>query len=174
MILRDVDVLSRASRVAEVGVTFSVPTLDPEIWRRTEPGTAPPRQRLRALTRLVEAGIKASVGMAPILPGLSDRPDQLEEVVRAARRAGATAVWANLLYLKPGTREHFLDSLAREFPEQLERYERLYGNRAYLPKSVSEPVRAEVVELRRRYGIADRRPVRLAPAPQPEQLALAV
>jgi DNA repair photolyase len=174
MILRDVDVLSRASRVADVGVTFSIPTLDPEIWRRTEPGTAPPRQRLRALTRLVEAGIKASVGMAPILPGLSDRPDQLEEVVRAARGAGATAVWANLLYLKPGTREHFLDSLAREFPEQLERYERLYGNRAYLPKSVSEPVRAEVIALRRRYGIADRRPVRLAPAPQPEQLALAV
>src|SRR6476661_6559346 len=71
LIVRDVDVLAEAARRARVSVTFSVPTLDEEIWRRTEPGTAPPRQRLRALSRLVEAGVSASVGMAPILPGLS-------------------------------------------------------------------------------------------------------
>ena len=112
---------------------FSVPTLDPEVWRTTEPGTAPPRQRLRALTTLVDAGIKASVGMAPILPGLSDRPEQLAEVVKAARAAGATSVWANLLYLAPGTKEHFLEALARDWPEELERYEALYARRAYLP-----------------------------------------
>ena len=63
--------------------------------------------------------------MAPILPGLSDRPEQLAEVVKAARAAGATSVWANLLYLKPGTREHFLEALARDWPEELERYEQL-------------------------------------------------
>src|SRR6185312_8212233 len=73
MIVRDVDVLTAAARRADVSVTFSIPTLDEEIWRRTEPGTAPPRQRLHALSRLVEAGVSASVGMAPILPGLSDR-----------------------------------------------------------------------------------------------------
>src|SRR5215468_2510181 len=72
MIVRDLDVLAEAARRAEVSVTFSVPTLDPEVWRLTEPGTAPPRQRLRALERLVAAGIRTSVGMAPILPGISD------------------------------------------------------------------------------------------------------
>jgi DNA repair photolyase len=174
MVLRDVDVLQQAALAADVSVTFSVPTLDAEIWRLTEPGTAPPRQRLRALRRLVAAGIKASVGMAPILPGLSDRPEQLEQVVRAAREAGATGVWANLLYLKPGTREHFLEHLARDFPEQLERYERLYAKGAYLPKSVSEPVRAQVADLRRKHGVADRRPIRLSPPPEPAQLELAV
>jgi DNA repair photolyase len=176
MIVRDLDVLTEAAARAEIGVVFSVPTLDEEIWRKTEPGTPPPRQRLRALSQLVAAGIKAGVGMAPILPGISDRPEQLEEVVRAAREAGATSIWANLLYLRPGTREHFLENLARDWPEELERYERLYGNRAYLPRKAAEPVRSMVAELRRGYGIADRRHVRLQPAPEPEpeQLALAV
>jgi DNA repair photolyase len=90
LIVRDVDVLQTAAARAAVHVSFSVPTLDREVWRRTEPGTAPPRQRLRALRRLVEAGIDAGVGMAPILPGISDDPSGLADVVRAAREAGAT------------------------------------------------------------------------------------
>src|SRR4051812_14144497 len=89
LIVRDVDVLVEAARHAPVAVTFSVPTLHPEILARTEAGTAPPRPRLPALTTLVEAGIEASVGMAPILPGLSDRPELLADVVKAARDAGA-------------------------------------------------------------------------------------
>jgi DNA repair photolyase len=172
MIVRDLDVLVEAARRAEIGVVFSVPTLDEDVWRRTEPGTPPPLRRLEAVARLVEAGVKAGVGMAPILPGVSDHPDQLERVVKAAREAGATSVWANLLYLKPGTREHFLEALGRDWPEELERYERLYADRAYLPKSLAEPVRTLVAELRTRHGIRDRRTVKLAPAPRGEQLAL--
>jgi DNA repair photolyase len=174
LIVRDVDVLAEAARRAEVSVTFSVPTLDTEIWRRTEPGTAPPHQRLRALSQLVEAGIKVGVGMAPILPGLSDRPELLAEVVRAARAAGATGIWANLLYLRPGTREHFLASLEQDWPELLPEYERLYRRRAYLPAEHTAPVRERVRELARDHDVSDRRRVRLQPPPDPEQLALAI
>jgi DNA repair photolyase len=174
MIVRDIDVLARAASRASVAVTFSVPTLDHEIWQRTEPGTAPPRQRLRALKQLVDAGIKASVGMAPIIPGLSDKPELMAEVVRAAREAGATGVWANLLYLKPGTKEHFLTALERDWPELLPEYEQLYGRRAYLSTAQSEPVRAQVRELTRAHGIRDRRRIRLDPPEDPEQLRLAV
>jgi DNA repair photolyase len=174
MIVRDVDVLVGAASRTDVGIVFSVPTLDEEVWRRTEPGTPPPRRRLEALTELVGAGLEVGVGMAPILPGISDSPEQLEAVVRAAREAGATGIWANVLYLKPGTREHFLRALARDWPDQLVRYERLYRSRAYLPKAEADPVRRTVAELRRRYGIADRRPVRLRPSAPAEQLALAL
>jgi DNA repair photolyase len=174
MIVRDVDVLAEAARRASVEVTFSVPTLDREIWRRTEPGTAPPRQRLRALKELVDSGIKATVGMAPILPGLSDDPRGMADVVRAAREAGATGVWANLLYLKPGTKEHFLEALANDWPELVPEYERLYGGRAYLAEDDSEPARERARRLAREHGIRDRRRVRLEPPPEPEQLGLAV
>jgi DNA repair photolyase len=171
MIVRDIDVLSEAARRVKISITFSVPTLDHEIWRKTEIGTAPPRQRLRALRQLVDAGLDVGVGMAPILPGLSDRPELLADVVRAARDAGATGVWANLLYLRPGTREHFLDRLSRDWPELLPHYERLYASGAYLPKPVTDPVRKAVRELVKAHGVEDRRTVRLAPPPEPEQLA---
>jgi DNA repair photolyase len=175
MILRDLDVLCEGARRAEVGVTFSIPTLDEEIWRRTEPSTAHPRQRLRALRGLVEAGIDARVGMAPILPGISDDPKLLADVVRAARDAGATGIWANVLFLRPGTREHFLEALARDWPEQLPLYEELYANgRAYLPAEVTKPVRAQVGALARKHDVRDRRRTRLEPEAEPEQLALAL
>jgi DNA repair photolyase len=174
LIVRDLDVLQDAARRAEVSVTFSVPTLDHEIWSRTEPSTAPPRQRLRALKTLVDGGIKANVGLAPILPGLSDKPELLAEVVRAAREAGATGVWANLLYLKPGTREHFLSNIERDWPELLPEYERLYARRAYLGNDQTGPVKAEVAALARTHGIRDRRTEPIVPEPPPEQLSLAV
>jgi DNA repair photolyase len=126
MIVRDLDVLTEAARRAKVSITFSIPTLDEDVWRKTEPSTAHPRQRLRAVKELVEAGVKVGVGMAPILPGISDGPDQLREVVKAARAAGATGIWTNLLFLRPGTREHLLEHLARDWPEQLDHYQELY------------------------------------------------
>jgi DNA repair photolyase len=174
MIVRDLDVLVEAARRADVSVTFSIPTLDEEVWHKTEPSTAHPRQRLRALQQLVEAGIKASVGMAPILPGISDRPDQLREVVRASREAGATGVWANLLFLRPGTREHFLEHLAEDWPELLPIYGELYAGRAYLPAAEAKPVRARVASLTREFDIRDRRAAPITPSEPEEQLTLAV
>jgi DNA repair photolyase len=174
LIVRDVELLAEAASRADVSVTFSIPTLDAEIWRRTEPGTAPPRQRLRALKQLVDAGVKAGVGMAPILPGLSDRPELLADVVREARAAGATGIWANMLHLQPGTREHFLAALERDWPELLPEYEERYRGGSYLPRREVEPVREQVRALAREHGVRDRRRVRLQPAKPAEQLTLAM
>ena len=113
--------------------------------------------------------------MAPILPGLSDRPEQLAAVVREARAAGARSIWAGVLHLRPGTREHFLEALAADWPEEAERYEQLYAGRAYLPAEVARPI-AEAVRIATSRTPMRRRP-RLSRPPSPppgEQLALAL
>ena len=172
MIVRDIDVLIDIAKRAELGITFSIPTLDMEIWRKTEPGTAPPQQRLRAIEKLVANGIKANVGMAPILPGLSDRPEKIEEVVKAARAAGATGLWGGMLHLRDGTREHFMSVLAKHWPELVPRYEAAYRARAYLPQVLTDRPLQDISRLREKHDIRDRRKVRWQPPPEPKQLTL--
>ena len=175
LIVRDVDVLQEASARAEVAVYFSIPTLDERVWRTTEPGTAPPRSRLEAIRRLSDAGVEVGVGMAPILPGLSDRPEQLEVVVREARAAGARSIWANVVYLREGTREHFLQAIADDWPEQVARYEQLFANRAYLPAAVANPIKERVREAARAAPLRHRPSPRREPAVSAtRQLQLAV
>lgn len=132
LILRDADLLRWAAERAEVTTALSVGTLDEEVWRRTEPGTPHPRRRLEAVAQLNEAGVPCGVLVAPVIPGLSDGPGQVEAVVRASLDAGAVSVTPLLLHLRPGVREHFLGELARWRPDLLPAYERLYV-RPYAP-----------------------------------------
>lgn len=174
LIRRDLDVLTWAARRARVHVSVSIPTLDARIWRSTEPGTAPPRQRLEAVRALADAGLDVGVALAPVLPGLSDDPDLLADTVREARAAGARGMWANVVYLRPGTREHFLEALAAEWPELAPTYEALFAGRAYLPSALVDPVRDRVRALASGLGLPRRPTLQPEPEPEPEQLALAL
>ena len=126
LVLRDIDLLAEATHRTEVRVNVSIGTLDESVWRSTEPGTPHPRQRLRAVEQLNEAGVPCGVLVAPIIPGLSDAPGQLAEVGRACVEAGAVSVSAVLLHLRPGVKEHFLSELGRTHPHLLSRYRKLY------------------------------------------------
>jgi DNA repair photolyase len=172
LVVRDIDVLQEASRRARISVSLSVPTVDDALWRLTEPGTAPPRQRLRAVHMLAEAGIRVGVAMAPILPGLSDKPDLLREAVRAAREAGAVKIWTEIVYLAPGTREHFLESLAAEWPVEAARIAALYQRRAYVPQEMQQAGRARVAALVSEHPRAAGLPRILEPEPEPPALAV--
>lgn len=174
LVVRDIDVLQHASSRAKVGVYFSVPTLDPRIWHTTEPGTPPPRARLRALRRLVDAGIKAGVAMAPIIPGLSDDPRLMADVVRAARDAGAVDLWPSMLYLRDGTKQHFLESLARDWPEALPGIEAAFAGRAHMKKADASATLETARALKKTHDLRDRRAHPILPPPDPEQMALAI
>ena len=167
--LRDLDVLRKASQRTAMSISFSVPTLDDDVWRKTEPGTARPRQRLKVLQRLSEAGIHAGLSIAPVLPGLSDRPEQLETVVKAARDHGARFIWCGALRLSPGTREHFLECLSRDWPELLPWYGTLYVSPS-APRSITQSIDSMAAALKAKYSIDDEGALR-APASE-EQLPL--
>ena len=134
LVLRDLDLLSEASRRTSVRVNLSIGTLDEKVWRATEPGTPHPRQRVEAVRRLNEAGVECGVLVAPVIPGMSDSRAQVREVVAACREAGAVSVATIGLHLRPGVKEHFMGWLAQTRPDLVPAYERLYGRGSYLPK----------------------------------------
>jgi DNA repair photolyase len=156
MIVRDVDLLVEIGRGAGCSVCLSVPTIDEQAWAALEPGTAHPLQRLRAVRTLRKAGVNAGVLMAPIVPGFTTDRRRLEATIRAIADHDAAFLGTNVLYLKGGTKDHFMGFLRHEFPHLVEGYERLYPG-AYAPKAYTTTVRALVQSLQERYDVAHRR-----------------
>ena len=147
LVLRDLDLLAAAAAVTDVRVNLSIGTLDEAVWRATEPGTPHPVRRVEAVRRLNEAGVPCGVLVAPIIPGLSDGEEQLDDVVRAVVGAGAVAVSTVGLHLKPGTKEVFLERLGRSNPEKVAPLAALYDGRAYLPKVHQQDLASRVRRL---------------------------
>ena len=156
MVVRDRDVLSDLSAWGGGAVCISITTLDLDLWRRLEPGTPPPMQRLRAVETLVKSGVNAGVLVAPIIPGITDGLSSLSAVARAASAHGARFLGGSTLYLKEGTKEHFFEFLKAEYPDLAESYGRLYPG-AYAPRRVQDRVQGIMHKLKRVNGLLDRR-----------------
>ncbi len=151
LILSDLELLAEAATRTDVRANFSIGTLDEEVWRTTEPGTPHPLRRVEAVARLNDAGVECGVLVAPVLPGLSDRRDQLEAVVKACVDAGARSITPLMLHLRPGVREHYMGWLAQARPALVADHERRY-RRAYAPKATQEELARLVAELVERHG----------------------
>jgi DNA repair photolyase len=147
LVLGDLDRLAEGARRTSVRTNLSIGTLDESVWRTSEPGTPHPRQRVAAVARLNEAGIPCGVLIAPVLPGLSDHPDQLKGVVDACVEAGAVSISTNALHLRPGVRQHYMAWLERTYPELVDAYLRRYRGSAYLPSSEQRQLSALVARL---------------------------
>jgi DNA repair photolyase len=176
LVTRDLDQLLELAEVADVSVNFSVPTLDEKIWRQTEPHTPHPRKRLEAVAKFNEAGIPSGVLIAPLMPGINDDPELVEEIVSIAEEAGATFVNGIALHLRPGVKEVFMSWLSAARPDLTPRYEELYQDRAYAPNSerkrIGSLVRAPNLSHDPRYSrrarLDARRKARAAAAAEPE------
>ena len=133
LVLRDVEIFERmAKKGLPVSVNLSVPTLDEEAWRATEPHTPSPAARLDAVAELRSRGIESGVLVAPLMPGINDDPDQVQPILERAKAADASFLGGVALHLRGEVKDVFFSWLQEKRPDLLPRYEALYGNRAYM------------------------------------------
>jgi DNA repair photolyase len=153
LVLRDLELLARAAEVTDVGMNVSVGIIDKSLSRSIEPGAPGPERRLAVCAALSERSLPCGVLMGPVVPFLSDSPEQLDAAVRKIAAAGAVHVSPIVLHLRPGAREWFLRWLSREHPELIDAYLELYGNRAYAPASYQRQIAGQVAALARQHGV---------------------
>jgi DNA repair photolyase len=155
LVTRDVDLLSRLGERHRVSVNVSLATLDPRLARRLEARTAVPSARLRAIRRLTTAGIRSGLFVMPVLPCITDGRRDLDQLLAAARAAGARFVTWSALRLGPAARRQFLPHLAREFPELVARYERHYARHDTAGWAYRNALQARFHSLRRKHGLGE-------------------
>jgi DNA repair photolyase len=173
MVARDIDVLQEVATNNRISVSFTVTTVDPELARLLEPRAPRPDLRLEALKKLREAGIRAGVICAPVLPGITDCPKQLEAVVKAAAEAKATHIYGNPLFLKPCSAAVFIPFLKEHFPNLVMEYERRFKDKAFLPAAYRKRISDLFGKLRSKYAIrSESRWEEHKPLQQIEQLNL--
>src|SRR5436190_11043149 len=143
--MRDVEIFERMAKRLPVSVNLSVPTLDEDAWRATEPHTPSPAARLEAVAELRRRGIDSGVLIAPLMPGINDSPEQVQPIVDRAREANASFLGGVALHLRDEVRDVFFAWLEQKRPDLVPRYEQLYrGRRAYLPPSERQKLTRKV------------------------------
>jgi DNA repair photolyase len=166
LVVRDLDLLREINSRSRISVNFSLITLNRRLQRTLESRAPRPELRLRALSELSRAGIRCNVLVMPVIPGLTDSPAAIENVVRAARRAGAGAVWWRSLFLKPAAARRFIPFIKEQFPETAERIDEFYARAVYAPRAYDERMGAIFDRLRAKYGfIVNHRDRREPPRP---------
>jgi len=155
MVTRDAEILRRVGERNRIAVHVTVTTLDVELARKLEPRAPRPDLRLEAVRQLNLAGVYAGVNCCPVLPEITDRPRDLEALVKAASEAGAQYVWANPLFLKPCSAAVFMPFLEEHFPALVPLYRKRYADRAFLPKGYTERLSQLISSFRRKYGIGN-------------------
>jgi DNA repair photolyase len=171
LILRDIPLLRRIRERSSLSVHVSLISPHAELLRRIEPWAPPPRVRLEVMRRLVQAGIEVALGLAPILPGITDSEPDLDRLLGQVRAAGVSRVFMNVLFLRSPTKEKFLRWLAQAFPSYLEAYRGAYAERVYLRGRYRQRIEATLERLKTRHGFGDRAAGSWR-QPAPGQLAL--
>lgn len=153
LIVRDLDLLHAVALNNALSIHITVTTMNAELARILEPRAPRPDLRIEAVRQLSEAGINVGVSSSPVLPGITDSPSGLEDVVRAAAAAGARHIFAGPLFLKPCSAAIFLPFLEKEFPHLVENYRQRYLDRSFLPPSYGKRIEQLIAKFRQKYGI---------------------
>jgi DNA repair photolyase len=140
LVLRDVDVIREIAGHSRIRVNISMTTLGPSLARILEPRAPRPPRRIETIHRLAAAGIDTALFCMPILPGITDRTEDLQALVTAAKEAGARYAFGGTLHLEAPIRPTFLPILRRHFPHLYGHYQDLYAHGRYAPKREQERI----------------------------------
>ena len=119
LIARDADILGPMGQDGLASAMISITTLDRGLARAMEPRASTPAKRLEAISRLADAGVPVGVGFAPVIPGLNDH--EMESILEAAQKAGATSAMYVTLRLPLEIKDLFREWLADARPERAAR-----------------------------------------------------
>jgi DNA repair photolyase len=172
-IVRDIDVLKRIAERSSLQINITVTTLRPRLARLLEPKAPRPDLRLAAVKQLREAGLLVGVSAAPLLPGITDREGDLEDVAAAAKEAGAQWFFSNVLFLMPSSAKQFLPFVREKFPRLAKQYEQWYAKNGYAPEEYRRAASERVARLRKKLGFASRPWVEMTRSMPRPQLSLA-
>ena len=172
-VVRDIDLLQRISARSSLTVNLSITTLRTRLARLLEPRAPRPDLRLEAVRKLREAGIAAGVFAMPVLPGLTDREEDLDALAKGARDAGAQWFAGRVLFLMPSSWKVFQAFLKPKFPKLAQRYHEWYKGYGDMPKEYRSKMATRFEELRRKYELGVRPNLPLTKSWQSPQLPLA-
>ena len=119
LVLRDLDILTSMAKRGLVKVALSVTTLDRRLARAMEPRASTPDKRIETLQRLVDAGVPASVMVAPVIPGLTDM--EMERILECASTVGIKNAGYVLLRLPLEIGDLFTEWLQANCPDRAKR-----------------------------------------------------
>ncbi len=153
LVLRDVDMLRRLGEQNHISVNLTITTLNTDLARKLEPRAPRPDLRMTAMRELNQAGIEAGVICAPVLPGITDSPRDLEALVRATAEAGGKYIYANSLFLKPCSAAIFMPFLQREFPHLVQSYQQRFAEKAFLSAAYRKRLSQLMARLRQKFGL---------------------
>ncbi len=171
-IVRDIDVLQRIAERSNLGIDITITTLRPGLTRLLEPRAPRPDLRLAGVKQLREAGLAVGVSASPLIPGITDRDGELEEVAGAAREAGAQWFFSGVLFLMPSSAKQFLPFVREKFPRLARQYEQWYARNGYAPEEYRRKASERVARIREKYGFRSRPWVEMTPSTGCRQLSL--
>jgi DNA repair photolyase len=156
LILRDLDVLEAIHARSTLTVHVSLVTPHAALARRLDPWAPPPDVRVEVMRRLAEKGLDVRLGLAPVLPAITDDEPSLDLLLGTVRAAGVRRLFSNILFLRSPTREKFFRWLESDFPRLREAYHRAYGSRTYLEGRYKKTLEARLAGLATKHGFASR------------------
>ena len=129
LVVRDIDLLQKISKVY-AAISITITTTDDELSRVIEPAAPVSSRRFAAIRQLSQAGIYTGVTLMPVLPYLTDSPENIRSLVYQAKDNGAQYIIAAMgLTMRDGQREYFYQKLDQHFPGLSSQYHQSYGER---------------------------------------------